>query len=310
MFKEVDGFDFGNGSRDNILIQGDCLEIMKRLYEEKGSFIDLIYIDPPFCCSTDKKFGCKYKDTYAFLINEYLPWITERIQWMHKLLKDTGSIFVHLDWHAVHYVKTEMDKLMGYEKFINDIVWAYRSGGASKKKSLARKHDQILWYSKNSSFEIKTIHERQYLDKAFMDSKIDSKGRFYVDTIARDVFEGSLNKVDNGNVVEYSMRPVLNLSKERTGYPTQKPEGLLAVLMQASTLPGAIIADFFSGSGTTISVAQKLGRRWIGVDQNPQSIEVAADRIRNISNQKYTKIGIAIPDFEKATETGFTQYIF
>ena len=272
---------------DNILICGDNLEIMKKLYEEHGSFIDLIYIDPPFCSNrnynTKNKKG--FEDKWEDGLTTYIPWLAERIQWMYKLLKDTGSIFIHLDWHSVHYVKVEMDKIFGYNNLINEIIWSYRSGGVSKKKSLARKHDNILWYSKNKSFEINTLYERQYLEKPFMGSKQDKAGRYYVDTIIRDVFEGVVNRVCDDRVIEYSTRPVLNLSKERNGYPTQKPEGLIGLLIEAACKNEAIVADFFSGSGTTIAMAQKLGRQWIGVDQNPQAIELTKDRIKQLTKE-------------------------
>ena len=261
----------------SILYQGDNLTFIKKLYKEgyEGK-IDLIYIDPPF--NTGRK-DFAYNDSWK-TINDYLDFIRPRLFWMRELLSEQGSIYVHLDWHVCHYVKILMDEIFGKENFKNEVIWAYRSGGASKKGSLPKKHDNILFYSKNKSdFKIIPKIERQYLDKPFMDSKIDDEGRFYVDTLLRDILEGAPNIVTLNGVEKYNMRPVLNLSKERINYPTQKPEGLLQILIEIASNEDSIVADFFAGSGTTGAVAEKLGRRWIMCDNNPKAIETITKRM-------------------------------
>jgi len=260
---------------DNILICGDNLEIMKKLYEEHGSFIDLIYIDPPFCSNRNYGIDKKgFEDKWEDGLTTYIPWLAERIQWMHKLLKDTGSIFVHLDCRAVHYVKVEMDKIFGYNNFQNEIVWVYATGGASKER-FARKHDTILFYSKTSKYN------------------------FFPDRIMEDRTEKSLKRAQNPNGARiassdtqklptdvWQIQALNPMAIERTGYPTQKPEELIKKIINGCSEIDDTIADFFSGSGTTISVAQKLGRRWIGVDQNPQAIEVTTKRLQQITKEK------------------------
>jgi adenine-specific DNA-methyltransferase len=198
-----------------------------------------------------------------------------------SIMSDTASIYVHLDWHIGHYVKILLDEVFGEDNFVNEIVWAYRSGGASKKGSIARKHDVIYFYNKNSdNFEINTIYERQYLDKPFMDSKQDEQGRFYVDTILTDTISGVVNRVMPGGVIkEYNTRPVLNLSVERLDYSTQKPEGLINLLIEIATQEGMLVADFFGGSGVTAKVANDLGRNFIHVDVGINSIQTTRDRL-------------------------------
>lgn len=231
------------------------------------SYIDLIYIDPPFGIKADEKFNmmtwkntsyyeqCVY-DMFEKILNDndlkFLSFLYPRLTLMRDLLSERGSICVHIDWHVGHYVKILMDSIFGKENFVNEIVWSYRSGGASKTKSLSKKHDLIYIYRKSEQFQVNTTYERQYLNKSFMGSKVDKDGRYYVDTLLRDVFEGDINVVNpDGSIKEYNVRPVLNLSKEYSGYPTQKPQGLIELLLRFTLYnENSIIADFFSRSGT------------------------------------------------------------
>jgi len=268
---------------DNMLICGDNLETMKKLYEEHGSFIDLIYIDPPFCSNRNYGIDKKgFEDKWNGGLKTYLPWLMERIQWMHKLLKDTGSIFVHLDWHAVHYVKVEMDKIFGYDNFRNEIIWHYFMGG-KPNRFFARKHDNILFYSKTDNWHFEPLEvERTLPTKPSMKSP---KGIISVKCKSCKDDSGIYKSVVKCDDV-WDMSGVFNMSREFTKYPTQKPEILLTRIIKQCSANGSTIADFFSGSGTTVVVAEKLGRRWVGVDQNPQAIEVTTKRLQQISKQK------------------------
>jgi len=275
-----------------MIYKGDNLEVMKHLISI-GTKADLIYADPPFGIPTDKKFGLpawKKTDYYDEFVFKKFEWLDEndkkflsflrpRLILMRELLSETGSIYVHLDWHVGHYVKILLDEVFGKNNFVNEIIWSYRSGGASKKGSLPKKHDPIFFYRKSESFEVNPQFERQYLDKPFMGSSVDAQGRNYVDTLLRDVIEGEINIVKDNICTKFNTRPVLNLSSERTGYGTQKPSGLLELLLNVATKEGSIIADFFGGSGTTAAVAEKLNRRWITCDQNEVSLETMCKRL-------------------------------
>lgn len=304
----------------NRLIHGDNLFAMQALLSGDPATglpsmrgkIDLIYIDPPFDSKADYRTKINlpngdieqkptvleqfaYSDTWADGTVSYLKMLYPRLCLMRELLSDQGSIYVHCDWHAGHYVKVIMDDIFGKNNFVNEIVWSYRSGGASRNGALPRKHDTILFYCKQTaSFSLNSQIERQYLEKPFMGSKQDEKGRYYVDTILRDVFEGAPWIVKDAGIEQYNMRPVLNLSSERVGYATQKPEGLAQMLIEIASNENSIVADFFGGSGTTAAVAEKLGRRWITSDIGKPSVMIMRKRLIDIPNCKpflYHSIG-------------------
>ncbi len=294
---------------ENLIIRGECLSACAYL-KEKDIKIDLVYIDPPFASGADyaKKVYIRKNPKLAEKIKkaeekmemeelvafeekmygdiwskeDYLNWMYENLMAIKEIMSETASIYVHLDWHIGHYVKILLDEVFGEENFVNEIIWAYRSGGASKKKSIARKHDSIYFYTNNNeNFEINTIKERQYLEKHFIGTQEDENGKIYVDTILTDTLSGVINRVmDNESIKEYSCRPVLNVSKERVDYSTQKPEGLLELLLEIASNKGMIVADFFGGSGVTAKVASDLGRRFIHCDIGINSIQTVRDRLK------------------------------
>lgn len=287
----------------NRLIYGDNLLAMAALLagdENTPSMrgkIDLVYIDPPFDSKADYRTSITlpgvdieqrptameqfaYADAWTDGTASYLQMLVPRLFLIRELLDPAGAVYVHLDWHVGHYVKLALDEIFGREHFVNEIIWSYRSGGASRKGSLPRKHDSIYFYRKSEKFEVRGQTERQYLDKPFMGSKQDSDGRFYADTILRDVLEGLIEIADSaGTVNTYNVRPVLNLSSERTGYATQKPEGLLQLLLDLAVSEHGTVADFFSGSGTTAAVAERTGRRWIVSDLGKPSTMITRRRL-------------------------------
>lgn len=290
----------------NKIFWGDNLQVMSHLLKELRGKIKMVYIDPPFDSKADYKKKIQLKDKNIFNDNnsfeekqygdiwtndEYLQFMYERLILIRELLSDDGVVLVHCDYRRVSQLRLIMDELFGQStdvNFRNEVIWAYRTGGAPKDFSLARKHDNILMYAKTGNFKINKLKERQYLEKSFMDSKVDSKGRFYVDTVLRDIFEGVINIVideKNEIIKEYNTRAVLNLSAERVDYPTQKPEGLLDLLITICTNPGDLVFDCFMGSGTTQAVAMKLGRRFIGADINLGSVQTTTKRLLNILNE-------------------------
>ena len=312
---------------DGVVFDGDCLSVCAYL-KENDKTVDMVYIDPPFASNANysKKIHLrnktKLKKDYSLELadntigeeimygdiwnkEDYLNWLYVRLVAIREILSPEGCIFVHLDWHIGNYVKVMMDEVFGEENFRNEIIWSYRSGGASKKESLARKHDSIYFYSKTSDFEINQLTERQYLEKSFMGSSQDEEGRFYADTILRDVLEGIIYIVnDDGTIEEYNVRPVLNLSSERTDYNTQKPEGLLKLLIRMASKEGDTVADFFGGSGTTANSAFLTNRKFITCDVGKNSIQNIRDRLKK-SGAKFQILDIkdGLDLFRNPTQT-------
>ena len=310
-----------SGGWTNKLIWGDNSLILSSLVNgpmrneiEKAGGLKLVYIDPPFDVGSDFAMDIEvgedsvkkkpsvveevaYRDTWGKGIDSYASMIYSRIRMIHELLASDGAIYVHVDYRTSALVRFILDEVFGQENFVNEIIWSYRSGGASKTASLPKKHDNILFYKKSSNYTITPMMERQYLEKSFMGSAVDEKGRFYVDTILRDVIEGAPNIVVDGEVTAYNTRPVLNLSTERLGYPTQKPEGLLRLLIEIATKEGDLVADFFCGSGTTLAVAEKLNRKWIGTDLGRFAVHTSRKRLIGIQREA-SKLGQQFRAFE------------
>jgi len=264
---------------DGVLIKSDnwqALNTIKNKYHKK---IDFIYIDPPFNTGSD----FLYKDAYQD--STWLNLTFDRLNLSKDILSNLGCFLLHLDHNASHYGRILLNNIFGSSNFRNELIWSYRSGGASKKESLPRKHDNINLYSFSQHFEVKSKYERQYLDKPFMGSKVDDNGKYYVDTLLRDVLEGNIRIVgEDGKIYFYNTRPVLNLSKERLGFDTQKPEGLLRLLFDITLDKSKrnIVLDFFSGSATTICTAHKSGHRWIGVEMGEHFYGLNIPRLKNV----------------------------
>lgn len=249
------------------IYQGDNLEVMRSL---EGGKIDLIYIDPPFCAQNvmqSKAWGKKvvsFNDEWGGGINSYIRWLVPRLRECHRLLKDTGSFFLHLDYRSSHYAKVELDKIFGASNFRNEIVWCYAGGGISKKY-LPRKHDTILWYSKSENY--------------FYDAPM----RKYSQTGSGRHSDGSTYDKDRDrtpcNDWWNDISPVNSMSNERLGYPTQKPIPLLKRAIKMSCPSNGVVADFFCGCGTTVSAAQNLKRKWLGCDVSKDAIAVIRKRM-------------------------------
>jgi DNA modification methylase len=256
----------------NRIIQGDCLAILRALPD--ASF-HLIYLDPPFF--TGKAFHLHdstpdprhaFNDAWEGGLQAYLAWLQVRLEEMRRLLTPTGALLVHLDWHAVHYVKVLLDHLFGYTHFQNEFVWYYSGGGASQRR-FARKHDTILYYT-NSATEW-TFHADRVREPYKW-----TRGQRRADGSARDYTRGKLPD----DVWEH--HALLPWAEENLGYPTQKPEALLSRLIQATTNDGDVVGDFFSGSGTTAAVAQRLNRRWVTADLDRVAVCLTADRVSDL----------------------------
>ena len=285
-FQVVERVQFGHPELEpNRLFWGDNLHVMRQLPSES---IDLIYIDPPFFSGRQYNviFGDQnelrsFSDIWEGGMPGYLIWLNARLYEMKRLLKKTGSIYVHCDWHASHYIKTEMDKIFGYENFQNEVVWYYGGGGASKRR-WARKHDVALFYARTNSWLFNT-------DAVRVPHKWTA-GQLRADRSERDLSKGKLPD----DVFE--LHSVMPWAGERIGYPTQKPEALLERFIKASSNEGDTVADFFCGGGTTAAVAQSLGRRWIAGDQSRVAVAITADRLTGQVEERSGRM-FAVPDF-------------
>lgn len=295
-----------------------------RIKNTDGAFgVRLVYIDPPF--STGRGFKTKagkaaYDDTLAGF--EFLKFMKERLLLMREVISEDGSIFVHLDWKMAHCVKVMMDGVFGVENFLNDIIWHYGGRGAKAiSGQFSRNHDVILWYKKGRRHVFNRTYAERRVKKGEAGFRRDESGRWfktaprgdYTDmSVARLEKAGRIHKTRNNKVrIKYfvkedgpflvEQRPIGDVwddipdamhmpAKEKTGYPTQKPEALLARIISASTNPGDVVLDAFSGSGTTLVAAERLGRRWIGIDSGRLAIETAKERLLKAGAGRFTLI--------------------
>ena len=260
--------------------------------------VDLIYIDPPFFSNRfynviwgDEHEERSFSDVWEGGLDGYLIWLNARLYEMKRLLKPSGSIYVHCDWHASHYIKVEMDRIFGYSNFVNEIVWSYRTGGSSKT-TFAKKHDVILLYSRGGQYTFNQQKEKAYTQSKSRKPGIQNYGAGTAEFFQDE--DGVYNFVNMRDVWEV---PYINSqAKERVGYPTQKPEALIERVIRASSNEGDVVLDAFVGGGTTAIVAGRLGRRWIAMDQSRVAIAVTAERLKNAAVER--ELGdAAIPDF-------------
>jgi DNA modification methylase len=272
----------------NVIYCGDCLKKLKDIPDES---VDLIYIDPPFSSNRNyvafweeqekRHFEDRFENVQA-----YAEYMRPRLFELYRVLKSTGSFYYHCDWHASHYIKVMLDRddLFGYHNFQNEIVWAYkRYTGVSTK--FQRLHEIILFYAKSANKTF-NITQDEYGEKSgIKDShyKQDENGKWYRWQKRKDQepYKIYLSKgVRLGDV--WDIPPINASAKERLGYPTQKPEELLKYIINASSNEGDVVLDSFCGCGTTLVEAQRLKRKWIGIDISPTACRVMGDRIESI----------------------------
>ena len=267
--------------RRDWVVLGDNATVLPGLPD--GAF-QLIYIDPPFntgktqtrrTLSTSRddrgtRVGFKgqtysttvtgsraYEDTF----DDYLAFLEPRLREARRLLSESGTFYLHLDYREVHYAKVLLDRIFGRDCFLNEIIWAYDYGARSTRKWPA-KHDTILVYVKNAGeywFDASAVDREPYMAPGLVTKEKAARGK-----LPTDVWWHTI---------------VSPTGKEKTGYPTQKPEGLLRRMITASTKPGDRVLDFFAGSGTTGAVARALGRRFVLVDENPEAVKVMRARL-------------------------------
>jgi site-specific DNA-methyltransferase (adenine-specific) len=267
------------------VVLGDNLEVLGALPD---GCVDLVYIDPPFGTGQRRRLdsirtgsgdrtragfgGRTYRwETVSSLqyqdgmdLDAYLGFLAPRLAEIHRVLAPRGSLYVHLDHHAVHHVRLLLDGVFGPERFLNEIIWAYDYGGRARDR-WARKHDNILWYARSASwvFNPEAVDRIPYLAPGLVGPEKAARGKLPTDV--------------------WWMTIVPTGGRERTGYPTQKPLRLLERIIRASSNPGDLVADFFGGSGTTAVAAARLGRRHLVVDTNPDAIRITRERLAGLT---------------------------
>ena len=324
----------------NKLILGDNLEILKTFPNE---CVDLIYIDPPFFSNRnyeviwgDEGEIRSFQDRWSGGMDHYIGWLKERVEEMQRLLKISGTILIHCDWHASHYIKTDiLDKLFSSQNFLAEIIWHRANAHNDAKKKLAVLTDSIFYYSKSNRYTFNPIYSghNEVSSQFYSLNDNDGKGfyqltdisspnprpnmmynwmgfpcppkgwRYQKDTMSNLHNEGKIYYPKNkSGEFDYSKRPrlirylneqkglllgniwtdinnVQSQAKEKIGYPTQKPEALLERIIKMASNEGDTIMDCFVGGGTTCAVADKLERKWIGIDQSVQAIKVTELRL-------------------------------
>ncbi|MDD5552074.1 MAG: DNA methyltransferase [Candidatus Pacebacteria bacterium] len=291
--------------KKNKLICGDNLEELSKL--PKNS-VDLIYIDPPFF--THKQYEVvwgdeaevrSYKDRWEGGVEHYIGWLKPRVQVMYEVLKKTGSFYIHCDWHANSHIRIMLDEIFGGENFQNEIIWNYGARATVRKSGFPRKHDTIFFYTKSKNYIFNSLY-KPYKDPSMgRYNKIDSNGRHFALIKRRrtdgTVYYGKCYPKEGAPETDvWDISLMASTSNERVGYPTQKPEALLEKIIKASSNEGDVVADFFCGCGTTIAVAQRLGRKWIGIDISPTAIKIMERRLKKslgtVEGINYTVVGL------------------
>ena len=333
------------GDWENLLLQGDCLDIIKEHKDVLNEKIRLIYIDPPFFSGTDYTVKIRsggdsqsagilleeetYSDKWEGGLQQYLDFMRARLEAMKPLLRDDGSLWVHLDWHVSHYIKVILDEVFGYANFVNEIVWKRTNSPKAQSRGFGSQHDVILLYARDASkFKTQQVYREHDARSRRPYSYKDERGKFRLIEVEaqgiqrtedRKQFEwrgrtapylyrketldewwdaGLIYTSRNGRYTKkqylsdipgipvsdlwIDIPPVQGSSKENTGFLTQKPELLLERIIDSSTNPGDIIADFFVGSGTTIVVAQRMNRRWVACDSSLAAIRITEERLKSL----------------------------
>jgi site-specific DNA-methyltransferase (adenine-specific) len=266
---------------DDLILLGDNVELLPQFAD--GAFT-LIYLDPPFNTGRERSAqplravadpdgdrtgfgGRRYRtellerSSYRDSFDDYLGFLEPRLRQAHRLLAGDGTLYLHLDYREAHYVKLLCDEVFGRECFLNEIVWAYDYGGKPKRRWPA-KHDTILVYVRDPDrywFDSDAVEREPYMAPGLVTPEKAARGKLPTDCWWHTI-------VPTGG-------------RERTGYPTQKPEGLVRRMVQASTRPGDRVADFFAGSGTLGAVAVALDRRYVLIDSNPEAVAIMERRL-------------------------------
>jgi DNA modification methylase len=267
--------------RGDEIILGDCLEVLPRL---RDASFQLIYIDPPFNTGRaqtrrtlqtaadergdrigfqGRRFASRLlaESSFSDVFEDYLSFLAPRLEHARRLMSDSATLYFHIDYREAHYCKLLLDEIFGRESFLNEIVWAYDYGARTRRRWPA-KHDTILVYVKDPDgylFDAEAVDREPYMAPGLVTAEKAARGKLPTDVWWHTIVPTS--------------------GREKTGYPTQKPEGIVRRMVKASTRPGDWCLDFFAGSGTLGAVAAALGRRYVLIDSNPEAIRVCRERL-------------------------------
>ena len=276
--------------KTNRIINGECHDVMRGIDDES---VDLIYADPPFNTGKnwgefDDKWGVDFDSQYYFIADyhsaqmaSYISFMAERIVEMRRILKATGSLYLHCYPKSSHYLKLILDRQFGQKRFRNEVIWCYSPAGIAPKREFPRKHDVLFYYSKGDNPQYKQLYTKMTESSRSRYAYVDEMGRRYNQMNGRRMY---LDESKGRQVPDYwvDIPGGTQIShNEYLGYPTQKPMKLLKRIIQASSKEGDLVYDPFCGSGTTLVAADILNRKWIGSDINKNAVGMAQIRVKN-----------------------------
>jgi DNA modification methylase len=270
-----------------------CEDNLRQLSRLPANCVDLMYLDPPFFSNRnyeviwgDEAEVRSFEDRWEGGIQHYVDWMRKRVRELHRVLKPTGTLYLHCDWHASHYLKVMLDDLFGASNFRNEIVWCY-SGGGIPRSDLPRKHDTILRYTKTKDYFYSPVY-RSYSEGTLQRGRTQVKGKYFAEGLRAE-----------GTPINDWWTDVPKITSptdpEKLGYPTQKPEALLERILALSSREGDVVLDPFCGCGTTVAVAERMKRAWIGIDISPTAVSLMKRRLFKATNGRCNATAIGLP---------------
>ncbi len=261
-----------------------CDNNLDRLSQFPDESVDLVYLDPPFFSNKtyeviwgDEAEVRSFEDRWEGGINHYIEWMAHRVRELHRVLKPTGSLYLHCDWHASHHLRVMLDDIFGASQFRNEIIWHYRRW-TGEARSFLKMHDTIFFYSKSNDYNF----NRQFTE--YTEASKERKKNHHTRIKGDDVYVTSVDERGVGENDVWQISLLNSQARERLGYPTQKPEALLERIVAASSNPGDVVLDPFAGCGTTQVVAERMKRQWIGMDISPTAVTLMRRRLIKATN--------------------------
>lgn len=275
-----------------------CDDNLARLSALPSASVDLIYLDPPFFSNRhyeviwgDEAEVRSFNDRWDGGIWQYIDWMKHRVMEMQRVLKPTGTIYLHCDHHASHYLKVMMDDLFGVRQFLNEIIWHYESASGAPKWTLHRNHDTILRYAATKPNNVTWHHPlNPWPTSTLAKWQTDAVGVYHMNGGKKYYINPDGKNDDDVWDITFSTR-----SRERLGYPTQKPEALLEKIIRASSDEGDVVLDPFCGCGTAVVVAERLKRRWVGIDISPTAVNLMKRRLDRATRGQCKPVLVGIP---------------